>query len=68
MEKRQLKRSNIDNVIHFNNLSIDNINMKDGAFDDMLFYAEKSLMHAQGYLQSDKDKAIALQNKGNCLR
>ena len=39
-----------------------------GAFDDALFYAEKSLVYAQGYLpQSDKDKLHALLSNGRCL-
>ena len=38
------------------------------AFDDALFYAEKILIYAQGYPQSDQDKLYALRIKGNCLR
>ena len=39
-----------------------------GAFDDALFYAEKSLIYAQRYpSQCDKDKVIALSNIGSCL-
>ena len=47
-------------------------NFKSGAFDealfyDALFYAEKSLIYAQGYPpQSDYDKLNALRNKGIC--
>ena len=42
--------------------------MNAGAFDDALFYVEKSLVYAQGYMPlSDRNKVIALRNKGNCL-
>ena len=42
-----------------------NDNYDAGAFDEALFYIEKSLIYAQGYSpQSDKDKLYALQNKG----
>ena len=66
-DEQELKRSNEGNFNHFNNkMLIDNWNA--GAFDDALFYAEKSLIYAQGYPpQCDKDKLYALQNKGNCL-
>ena len=42
-------------------------NFDAGAFDDALIYVEKSLIYAQGYPESDKDKLNALQNKGACL-
>ena len=66
-DEQELQRSNRDNFIHFHNKMF-NDNFKAGAFDDALFYAEKSLIYAQGYPpQSDKDKLYALSNKGNCL-
>ena len=66
-DEQELKRSNKNNCDHFNKIFIDHFDA--GAFDDALFYAEKSLIYAQGYPpQSDKDKLIVLQNKGNCLR
>ena len=65
-DDQELKRSNEDNCNHFNKMCNDNFDS--GAFDDALFYIEKSLIYAQGYPpQSDKDKLHALRNKGTCL-
>ena len=66
-DEKELKRSNEDNFDHFNKMCNDNYDA--GAFDEALFYVEKSLIYAQGYPPlSDKRKLVALQNKGLCLR
>ena len=44
-DEQELKRSNQDNFIHFHNkMFIDNYEAE--AFDDALFYVEKSLIYA----------------------
>ena len=46
-DEQELKRSNKDNSVHFNRKFWEYFNA--GAFDDALFYIEKSLIYAQGY-------------------
>ena len=66
-DEQELQRSNRDNCDHFRKMHIANFKVR--AFDDALFYAEKSLSYAQGYPPlSDKDKLVAMNNKGRCLR
>ena len=64
-DEQELKRYNQDNFEHFIKMFWEYFDA--GAFDDALFYAEKSLIYAQGYPFSDEDKLFALQDKGNCL-
>ena len=65
-DEQELKRSNEDNFDYFDKMFSDNLDA--GALGDSLFYAEKSLIYAQGYPpQSDKHKLKALHNKGTCL-
>ena len=64
-DEQELIRSNQDNYDHFNKLFINSLAA--GTCDYTLFYAEKSLFYAQGYLQSDINKLYALHKKGICL-
>ena len=59
-DEQELKRSNEENFDHFLILNIECFYLE--AFDDILFYAEKSLIYAR-----DNDKLLALFSKARCM-